>query len=79
MPQRNHQPCIYICNNGTTRICQSGFLLLSELTHHQNTMHPSNHIENLPARLPSSPPPDDMDFNAGENILGPHEAIQGGA
>ena len=79
MPWRNHQPCIYICNNGTTRICRSGFLSLSELTHHQNTMHPSNHIENLPAWIPSSPPPDDMNFNAGENILGPHEAIQGGA
>jgi Plavaka transposase len=43
-------------------------------------MHPplNNHIQILPAWLPSSPPPDDMDFDNGENDPGPHEAIQGG-
>ena len=41
-------------------------------------MHPplNNHIQVLPAQL-YSPPPDDMDFNDGENDPGPYKATQG--
>jgi hypothetical protein len=42
-------------------------------------MHLSDHIQNLPVQLRASPPPDDMDFNNGENNPEPHEAIQGDA
>jgi hypothetical protein len=38
----------------------------------------NNHIQVLlAAQLPSSPPPDDMDFNNGENNPEPHEATRG--
>jgi hypothetical protein len=52
---------------------------MSGLTRHRNAMHPppNNHIQPLPMRLPSSPPPDDMDFNDGEHNPGPHQPIQG--
>ena len=42
-------------------------------------MHPplNNHIPILPVRLPSFPPPDDMDLNNGNDNPGPHEPIQG--
>ena len=53
---------------------------MSGLTCHTNTVHPVPNNPLLPVQLPPqafSPPPDDMDFNDGENNLGPHEAIQG--
>ena len=51
---------------------------MSGLTCHWNTIHPplNNCTQILPEHLPS-PPPDDMDFNDGENNLEPHEAAQG--
>ena len=56
------------------------FSTLSGLTQHRNTMHPPpNHqafpVQLLPLAFPS--PPNDMDFNDGENNSGPHKAIQG--
>jgi hypothetical protein len=78
----NHQPQIYICNNGTTRTCQSGFSTMSGLTHHQNAMHPplNNHIQpsppqGPPTQPPSSPPPDNMNITNTFNDNG-HMMVQ---
>ena len=51
---------------------------MSGLTRHRNAMHPPvvNHVQPLPMRLPSLPP-DDMDFNDGDDNPGLQEPIQG--
>ena len=77
MPRRNYQPRIFICNNGETRTCQSGFSTMSGLTRHRNAMHPPPNIQPLPVQVPFFPPPDEMDFDDGDNDLGPHEATEG--
>lgn len=79
MPRQSHRPRIYVCTSGTARTCQSGFSTMSGLTRHRNAMHPplNNRIQLSPVRLPSFPPPDDMDLDDGDDNPGPHEPIQG--
>jgi hypothetical protein len=79
MPRRNYQPRIYVCNQGTTKICQNGFSTMSGLTRHRNAAHPppNNHIPPppfSPMRSPSaSPPPHDIDDNFGGLDINSHD------
>ena len=71
MPQQNHQPRIYICNDGTTRTCRNGFSTLSGLTCHQNATHlPLNDHNHPSLSLTQLPPSGDMDFDVGTNACG---------
>lgn len=71
MPQRNHQPRIYICNDGTTRTCRNGFSTLSGLTRHRNATHLPLNDHNPPSlSLTQLPPSDDVDFDVGTNANG---------